>query len=169
MRKPRSNQECVPQSKLLEIFTYSQGKLFWIVESNYCSFQGKEAGYVSPCGYCYITVNNVRYKRSRLVWAFHNGWPASNLLVDHINRDKSDDNINNLRLVSVAENRWNSNNIKGYTYEKDRQKYKVTIMAYSKRVLIGRYDTEEDAREAYNRAKLKYHQIGQTQGCSEQD
>lgn len=163
MKPARKEKQCISAEKLLELFRYSEGKLFWKIDSKFRSNKESEAGYRSSCGYCYITIDCVKYKRSRLIWALHYGWPPQNFLVDHINRNKLDDKIENLRLVDVAQNRWNSNNIKGYTYEQSRRKYKVTIMVRGKRLLIGRYDTEEEAKAAYNSAKLKYHQIVQAQ------
>lgn len=159
MKPARKDEQCISAQELLELFEYSEGRLFWKINSRFSSNKGSEAGYRSPCGYCFITINYVKYKRSRLVWALHHGWPLCDSLVDHINRNKTDDRIENLRLVDISQNRWNSSNIKGYTYEKSRKKYKVTIMVRGKRLLIGRYDTEEEAKAAYNAAKLKHHQI----------
>jgi hypothetical protein len=128
------------------------------------NMQRLEAGYKAEDGYVYITLKKVKYKRSALVWCLcKKQWPSTRLLLDHINRNKQDDRLENLREVSVAENAWNRKNVKGYTWEPSRKKYKVTIMSEGKRVLIGRFDTEAEASEAYNRAKLLYHQIGETQ------
>jgi len=163
MRKARSLDECPSQQELHKLFKYQEGDLIWRQNSKFTKNLGRVAGGRKPDGYWAITINHKSYKRSRLVWAYHNGWAPENILIDHINNNKTDDCIENLRLVSVAENRWNSLNIKGYTYAKDREKYKATIMANGKRKLLGYFDTEDEAHLAYTVAKLKYHSIGQAQ------
>lgn len=163
MRKARSLDGCPSQQELRKLFKYQEGKLIWRQDSKFRKNSDHVAGGQKPDGYWAITINYKTYKRSRLVWAYHNGWAPETVLIDHINNNKSDDRIENLRLVSIAENRWNSLNIKGYTYVKDRKKYKATIMANGKRKLLGYFDTENEARLAYTIAKLKYHSIGQAQ------
>lgn len=166
MSKPRRViSECCSLEYIEEYLRYSDGKLFWKKDPNFCGeYVGKEAGYKGPDGYVYITLNMIKYKRSTLVWCLcKKRWPSSEALLDHINRNKDNDRIENLREVSIAENAWNRKNVKGYTWEPSRKKYKVTIMAHGKRVLIGRFNTEAEASEAYNQAKSLYHQIGETQ------
>jgi len=166
MSKPRRTaSDCCSISEVEEYLYYADGKLFWKKDPNFSTdYIGSEAGYKAEDGYVYITLKKVKYKRSALVWCLcKKQWPSTRLLLDHINRNKQDDRLENLREVSVAENAWNRKNVKGYTWEPSRKKYKVTIMSEGKRVLIGRFDTEAEASEAYNRAKLLYHQIGETQ------
>ena len=49
-------------------------------------------------------------------------------------------------------------NIKGYTLTKNGT-YKARITVDNKKIYLGYYDTEEEARKAYIDAKLKYHNI----------
>jgi hypothetical protein len=78
--------------------------------------------------------------------------------IDHINRDKYDNRITNLRSVTRQENQFNRG-AKGYTYLKDRNKYQTQIMINRKKVTVGYYLTEKEARQAYLDAKKKYHKI----------
>lgn len=80
--------------------------------------QGQQAGYVREDGYVEIAVANRPYRAHRIAWAFvHGEWPQH--LLDHINGDRSDNRIFNLRPATRATNLQNqtqprSNNRSGY-------------------------------------------------------
>lgn len=78
------------------------------------------------------------------------------LEVDHIDRCRANNNLDNLRMVTRSENQQN-NNAKGYTWYKRTQKWRAQIKINGKLIHIGYYDTEEEAREAYLLGKEKYH------------
>lgn len=80
-------------------------------------------------------------------------------IVDHINRDGTDNRRQNLRIVNRAQNRMNASkysngasNYKGVTFDKRYNKYRAQIKTNGKSKHIGYYDTEEEAALAYNRA-----------------
>lgn len=78
--------------------------------------------------------------------------------LDHINRVRSDNRINNLRSVSNQQNQFNRIN-KGYSWHKPLNKWRSQIMINGKKLHLGYYDNEEDAKQSYLDAKLKYHII----------
>ena len=78
--------------------------------------------------------------------------------IDHINRNKTDNRICNLRNVTHQVNTWNSKH-KGYYYHKRDKKYMARIALNNKTIYLGLYDTPEEARQAYLNAKQKYHVI----------
>lgn len=78
--------------------------------------------------------------------------------IDHKDRNKSNNRIDNLRSVSYQENHFNIG-AKGYSYDKERNKWQSGIMLNKKRIHLGRFDTEQEAREAYLKAKEIYHRI----------
>ena len=75
--------------------------------------------------------------------------------VDHINKNRSDNRKQNLRLCSKSENMQNrgrfstnSSGIIGVRYDKSRDKWIADITCKNKRIFIGRFDTKEDAVKA---------------------
>jgi hypothetical protein len=80
-------------------------------------------------------------------------------VVDHINGNKTDNRLENLRIISQQENLWNTKNTKGYTYMKKEKMYMARIVVDYKLIYLGRYKNEIDARNAYLEAKKKYHKI----------
>ena len=77
-------------------------------------------------------------------------------VIDHINRDKLDNQVSNLRIVSNQENQFNTN-AKGY-YKKGN-KYEAKIQINGKKIYLGYFETTEEAHNAYLQAKLIHHII----------
>jgi HNH endonuclease len=69
-------------------------------------------------------------------------------VVDHLNGDKLDNQLSNLRVCTQKENTNNRKSTVGYCWDKSKQKW---IVRY-KHQFYGRYDTEEEARKAYQLA-----------------
>ena len=80
----------------------------------------------------------------------------SELKVDHIDRDRSNNNISNFRPATSQENHFNMN-AKGYTWDKHAKKWKASIGLNGKSIHLGLFDTKEDAHNAYLIGKEKYH------------
>lgn len=70
---------------------------------------GSPAGYFhKSSGYCYIGMFNEIYAIHRIVWALHNGDIPEGMIVDHLDNDRTNNNILNLRLCTYSENVRNS-------------------------------------------------------------
>jgi hypothetical protein len=78
--------------------------------------------------------------------------------LDHINQNILDNRISNLRIVTHQQNQFNTK-AKGYSWDKNRNKWVSLIMLNKKSIHLGRFDTEQEARDAYLEAKKKYHII----------
>lgn len=79
--------------------------------------------------------------------------------IDHINGDKTDNRIVNLRSVTHQQNMWNVKNAKGYSYHKKNKKYMAYIVVNKVMKHLGYYENQIDAREAYLNAKKQLHTI----------
>jgi len=79
-------------------------------------------------------------------------------MIDHINRDKLDNRIINLRSVTSQQNSFNTN-AKGYSYSKKDKKYIGEIKVGGKRIYLGSFNTPSEAEEAYKQAKKIHHTI----------
>ena len=116
---------------------------------------GRQAGGLTHEGYLRITVDQQEYKAHRLAWLYvHGEWPKQ--VIDHINRDRSDNRIANLRDVSSMENSNNhggySTNSSGHTgvcWNKNEGKWQ----AYLGRKYLGLYAAISDAVSARKMAE----------------
>ena len=120
-------------------------------------------GCVKKDGYRLVGINNKTYKYHRVVYYLHNeGWDirdsCRNNSIDHIDRDKLNNNIENLRVVTNQQNQWNTNS-KGFAFHKATGKYEARIMVDGKRKHLGYFTTAEAARDSYLEAKMLLHQI----------
>ena len=123
-------------------------------------------GYVNKItGYRRVGINKKDYQYHRVVYFLHNNkWKihdsSTNNSIDHIDRDKLNNNIENLRVVTHQENLWNQNS-KGYCFHKASGKYQARIQVDRKEKHLGLFVSEDEARQAYLNAKAIHHRIPQ--------
>ncbi len=102
------------QNRAREVFNYDKGNLVWKSRSSRPDIEGFVAGFADKRGYIYVKVDKKKLLAHRVVWLYHHGyWPENEL--DHINRNKSDNRIENLREVSHYCNMRNKGNGKNNT------------------------------------------------------
>ena len=99
----------------------------------------------------------------RLVWKLANPnwdiWDSSpNNMIDHYNRKRDDNRLENLHIVNNQQNQWNKV-VKGYCWNKNSNKWQAKITLNGKAIHLGLFENEEDAHNAYLEAKPKYHVI----------
>ena len=123
---------------------------------------GDAAGCPDGLGYLQITVQSRLYRAHRLAWLYVYGeWPK--LDIDHINRNRSDNRVSNLRDISRKQNLQNagksSNNTSGHPgvswYKRD-SKWQVKIMHNYKRIHLGYFADREEAIAARKAGELRY-------------
>jgi hypothetical protein len=107
MTKPR---KLPPLEHFREVLAYcpDTGALVWQVDRPNQVRAGSPAGTPAGGGYIEVKLGGRRFKAHRLAWYLHHGTDPGPLLVDHINRDRSDNRACNLRLVDARGNRLNS-------------------------------------------------------------
>jgi hypothetical protein len=79
------------------------------------------------------------------------------LQVDHIDRDRTNNSIDNLRMVTAEQNAYNRGNVKGYYWQKKASKWMAYIDADKKRTYLGLHTCPLLARVAYLSAKRSLH------------
>jgi hypothetical protein len=87
-------------------------------------------------------------------------WPRQ---LDHINNDRADNRIANLRLATNAQNganrgppRTNTSGVKGIYWFKPKQRWSAEIIVDGRRIMLGYYKEKEDAIMARMEAEAKY-------------
>ena len=152
--------ENLSADRLKELLSYepSSGRFFWLASPNNRIRVGQEAGALSAEGYLQISVDGRRYSAHRLAWLAHYGrWPDQS--IDHIDGDKTNNRINNLRDVCQSQNMQNLRSanrdsrtgILGVT--KVGTRWKAQMGVDGKQVFLGLYQTPEEAHTAYVAAK----------------
>lgn len=151
--------------KLLTLLTWKDGDPYWKKKAARCTKLGTLAGSISSYGYrrIYSTLNGhgSEILVHRLVFYKEYGYlPPS---IDHINGDKLDNRVENLRPATPTQQLWNkpkkegcSSRYKGVHWHKGTKKWHANIRINGKKVHLGSFDNEDEAGEAFN---LKARQI----------
>lgn len=132
------------QELLKQLFNYREdGELIQKKKTSIRVCVGDVAGCIFDHGYRLIHIKGKFYYSHRLIWMFHYGYLPENQ-IDHINRIKSDNRIENLREVTQSCNmrnignlRNNTSGVKGVCFNKRSNKWGVTIQVLSKRKSVG--------------------------------
>lgn len=156
----------ITQEEIQDLFLYKDGKLYW-KESRCCNKikAGSESGAINAGGYRQVKINYKLYTTHRLVFLLFNGYLPDT--IDHINGNKLDNRIENLRECSVQQNTFNSkkslsntSGIKGVTWCNGRNKYKAQIQLNGKTHFFGYYDDKFEAEKiVIEKRKLLHKQF----------
>jgi len=126
---------------------------------------GEVAGYAPPTKrYLYLFVDGHRYFAHRIVWLMCTGrWPTGQ--IDHINGDRTDNRLDNLREVSNQVNgqnkripkRGNTSGLLGVSWMTQAGKWRAQIKTEAGMLYLGLFTDKFVAHEAYLTAKKVYH------------
>jgi hypothetical protein len=121
------------------------------------------AGRKKPNGYVQIEIEGKAYYAHRLVWKVHHGTDPTSL-IDHINGDRNDNRIENLREATASEStqsrctpRSNTSGVKGVYWAKQRGAWGVKITIGGVQHFLGYFDDKSEAAEVANTARSKFH------------
>lgn len=138
------------KKELQERFIYDNGELRFKYSPSNRVKKDSIAGSTQLTGYKAVNIGKVKYFNHRLIWIYFHGDIPENMVIDHIDRNKLNNRISNLRLVTVQQNNWNTK-AKGYVFTDNRYKARITIS--TKQYTLGSYLTSEEATEAFKSAK----------------
>ena len=153
------------QHRLKELFYYdaNSGIFTRRVSTNHSAIAGTVAGTDDGAGYLRITIDKKRYRVHRLAWLFVYGvFPT--LELDHINQNKSDNRIVNLRVVNKSENQQNTkapatntSGVKGVYWNKAAKKWQAQFCFKGKLMYLGIFSCLQAATLAYQKAISSFH------------
>jgi hypothetical protein len=161
----------VSPERFREVLRYESltGHLYW-TNAFGVRHKGKRAGYPDKTNRRIIHVDGVTFLEHRVIWEMHHGPIPFGLLIDHQDHDTLNNRIENLRLVTRAENqrnmsmnRRNTSGTSGVDWQTRPQKWRARIADKH----LGLFDTKEEAVKARLEAQValgfhKNHGIGKT-------
>lgn len=146
------------------LLTYDRetGELRWCVDRRGRARAGDLAGSINAEGYRTVRLLGKNHRAHRLVWLYvHGALPDGE--IDHIDGDKANNRLTNLRVVSHGQNRQNQpkayrNNRSGLLgAHENKGAWSAVIQHDGRRVHLGRFASAEAAHAAYLIAKAHLH------------
>lgn len=151
--------------RLKEVLSYDceSGEFTWKKNIGSRAKQGAKAGRIWRGQYRRISIDGTEHQAHRLAWLYAYGeWPVGE--VDHINRQKADNRLINLRCVGRSGNQQNkgtpANNtsgVKGVHWHKRDQVWVAAITVNNNKKRLGNFKSLSAAEDAYNAAKRQLH------------
>lgn len=142
-------------------YVYKEGKLFFKRSLHSRQREGQEVGNLNNCGYLKVCLDRKSYLVHRLIFLMHHGYLPE--LLDHIDRNKLNNKIENLRECDKKVNSWNrdkqANNTSGFrgvSWNKAAGKWHAYIKIKGKRKHLGLFNTPEEASKAYEKARSEF-------------
>ena len=153
--------------RLRQVLRYEPetGNFYWIHRDTIKKKLGTNASIIRSHGYLNICIDSTYYYTHRLAWFYVYGeWPK---VIDHIDGDKTNNRIENLRSVSQKCNvenvlktrKHNKSGILGAV--KSKYGFYARLTSQGKQIYLGHYKTAEEAHNVYLKAKRQLHE-----GCT---
>ena len=142
-----------------KLFKYVDGELFWKKKAPYRMLNRAVGCVRSTTGYRYSTIKNENFAIHTLIWNLHYGKISKGFCIDHIDRDKTNNRIENLRLMTHRQNMRNkaprrSTGCKGVS--RQGEGYTARLTVNRKYVLCKYFFSFFDAVCARKSAELEY-------------
>jgi hypothetical protein len=157
-----------PKNFLNEILVYNDGDLIWRergISRFDKQFANKKAGSLHSKGYWVVRFNKFGPVMAHLiVWNMHNGDIPEGMDIDHIDGNKLNNKLENLRLATRSENFYNvglkknnTSGAKGVCWNKQNQNWRVRVHIDKKVIEIGSFEDFEMAALVASEFRAKHH------------
>lgn len=146
---------------LRTIFEYVDGDLIWKVKKGRARVGDKVNG-LSLNGYKRVGIDGKVYLVHRIIYAmFNNDFPER---IDHIDNNRSNNRIDNLRPSTARENGWNAlistsnkSGVKGVSWHKKSSKWQAHLRTMLGNEYVGLFTSLDDAKTALAELRNKRH------------
>ena len=152
--------------KLLAYDPSSPSGLVWRVNRGPVR-AGSAAGSPTANGYSLVRLDQVAFYSHRLVYAIVTGTDPGQLQIDHVDGNRQNNNVLNLRTSTHTDNacnqpsnRGSSSKYLGVSWNRARGRWRAQIKRDRKLHFLGYHDLEEDAARAYDAAAREMHPGG---------
>jgi hypothetical protein len=161
------------QEALSAMLSYDErtGKLYWkqrtsLPAGNVNQWNSRNAGkeaftHTDSNGYKRGRIYGIAFQAHRVIWKLVHG--ADPDVIDHINREPSDNRLTNLRSGTMADNSRNyhknqgASRFRGVCWVKRDKAWAARISNGSRKVSLGNYKDEVEAAKAYDAAARRFH------------
>ena len=144
------------------VYCEKTGVFTWRNTLSNSAVKGKKAGSIGAHGYIRIGINNTAYPAHRLAWLYVYGQDPRDQEIDHIDRNKHNNAISNLRLVNRKQNneniptpRNNTTGVRGVSFDPVGNRWVAYIYHHRRRVHLGSFKCVNLASEARKIAESK--------------
>lgn len=147
----------IKKEELQKVFEYRNGGVWrkeYIDKLNRVCKSTLVRSTANSAGYCLVRFKGQGVYLHRIVWILNYGDIPENTYVDHINGNKIDNRLENLRLVSHRVNHWNrkkhrEGKLPGCYFDNTRKMYHAQVWLNNRLKFLGYYPTELEAHNAY--------------------
>lgn len=136
-----------------DVLEYRDGELYW---------KPFKAGTHDGNGYLQVGIQRRYFKVHRLIFLMHHGYLPE--VIDHIDGNRQNNRIENLREATRSQNGYNSklskhnkSGAKGVSWREKTKKWRARIYAEKKQISLGEFEKFEDAKAAVIAAREKHH------------
>jgi len=133
-------------------FYYDEGQLRWLIDKGNKK-AGSIAGTLANSGYIRVGIDRKYYSVHLVIWEMLVGPIAVGLEIDHIDQNKANNRLANLRLLTKSMNLLNMGQPKFSTRKSGKIRARISLEG--KRIHLGDFTTYEAALSAYNEEKEK--------------
>lgn len=145
-----------------QLFEYKDGELYWKISPKHHNKIGKKVGYLQKSGYVVCGVAGKTYYVHRVIYLMHNNHMPEQ--VDHIDTNRSNNKIDNLRAATQQQNSCNgklktsnTSGVKGVYFNKRKQRWHARVSYYYKEIHVGYFKTLEEAEKAVKEKRDELH------------